>query len=75
MKYSCIIKAEGDKELYDALKPDKSKSQRAQWDLTKKKGYVEIKIEAMDIVALKSFVHSITKLIEVYEKITETTSP
>ena len=71
MKYSCIIKAEGDKELYDALKPDKSKSKRAQWDISKKKDYVEIKIEAMDVVALKAFMHSITKLIEVYEKISE----
>lgn len=74
MKYSCIIKAEGDENLYEALKPDKSKTKRASWDITKKKKFVEVKIEAMDIIALKAFTTSVVKLIEVYEKIQKTIS-
>ncbi|MCK5107573.1 MAG: hypothetical protein KAQ83_02510 [Nanoarchaeota archaeon] len=74
MNYSCTIKVEGDQGLYDALKPDKSKTQRAIWNLSKKKNTIEIKIEAMDIIALKAFTTSMVKLIEVYEKVQKTTS-
>lgn len=69
MKYSCIIRAEGDKGLYEALNPDKSQTKRAFWNITKNKNFIEVKIEAADIISLKAFTSSITKLIEIYDKV------
>ena len=69
MKYSLTIKAKLDNNLYQALLPDISKSKRAEWDVKKKKDYLEINFQAKDIIALKAFVSSVTKLLEVHEKI------
>lgn len=69
MKYSVVLKVEGDKDLYEALLPDISKTERAEWDVKLRKGKVEIKIDAKDIKAFKAFVSSITKLLEVHEKV------
>jgi len=69
MKYSLTIKAKLDDNLYNSLLPDISKTERAEWNIKKKKDCLEIQFDAKDIIALKAFVSSITKLLEVNEKL------
>lgn len=69
MKYSVTLNLKSDNNLYKSLLPDISKTPRAGWDVKKKKGFLEIKIEAEDVSALKAFLSSVTKLLEIHEKL------
>jgi len=69
MKYLLTLKTKLDNNLYQALLPDISKTQRAEWDIKEKKDCLEITVQAKDIIAMKAFVSSVTKLLEVHEKL------
>ena len=55
--------------LYDALLPDVSSNKRASLIIEQKKDKLSITIKALDAIALKAFVSSVIKLLEVYEKV------
>jgi tRNA threonylcarbamoyladenosine modification (KEOPS) complex Pcc1 subunit len=46
-----------------------TKTDRAHYTLEKKKGCLIFRIQAKDIVALKAVLNSITKILEVHEKL------
>ena len=55
--------------LYRALLPDVSSNKRASLTLEQKKDTLVINIHALDPIALKAFVISVIKLLEIYDKI------
>jgi tRNA threonylcarbamoyladenosine modification (KEOPS) complex Pcc1 subunit len=69
MKYVCSFDVKSDGKLYDALLPDVSSSKRASLHLEQKNDKLSITIKALDAIALKAFVSSVIKLLEVYEKV------
>ena len=69
MKYLLSIKTKLDNNLYQALLLDVSKTQRAEWEIKEQKDCLEITVQAKDIIAMKAFVSSVTKLLEVHEKL------
>jgi tRNA threonylcarbamoyladenosine modification (KEOPS) complex Pcc1 subunit len=48
---------------------EESKKDRASYTITKKKDCLIFKIKAKDIVAFKAMLNTITKILEVHEKI------
>ena len=69
MKYVCSFTVNSDEKLYRALLPDISSSKRASLQVKQKKDNLFITIKALDAIALKAFVMSVIKLLEVYEKV------
>lgn len=69
MKCECTFKVEKDDKLYRALLPDVSSTKRANWDVKKKGEFLKINFKAKDVIALKGFVNSTLKLLEMHEKI------
>jgi tRNA threonylcarbamoyladenosine modification (KEOPS) complex Pcc1 subunit len=69
MKYKCSFTVKSDDKLYRALLPDISSSKRASLKLEQKKDNLSITIKALDVIALKAFVNSIIKLLELHDKV------
>ena len=69
MKYKCSFTVKSNGELYHALLPDISSSKRASLKVEQKKDKLYITINALDPIALKAFVTSVIKLLEVHDKI------
>ena len=69
MIYECSFTIKFNGGLYKALLPDVSSSKRASLNLEQKKGKLFITIKALDAIALKAFVSSIIKLLEVHDKV------
>ena len=69
MKYLCSFTIQSDEKLYRALLPDISSSKRASLSLEQNNNKLLITIKALDATALKAFVSSVIKLLEVHEKI------
>ena len=70
MRFKANIEVEDKGLLYKCLVPElqNSKNKRSEVDIKKTTKGINVKIKAMDIVALKARTNSIIKLIEVYEK-------
>ncbi len=69
MKCECNFKVKAGDKLYRALLPDVGSTKRASWDVKKKGNFLEINFKAKDVIALKGFVNSTMKLLEIHEKI------
>lgn len=69
MKYKCSFTVKSNGNLYSALLPDVSSSKRASLKVEQKKNKLSITINALDVIALKAFVSSIIKLLEVDSKV------
>jgi tRNA threonylcarbamoyladenosine modification (KEOPS) complex Pcc1 subunit len=69
MKYKCSFTVESDDGLYNALLPDVSSNKRASLKIEQKKDELFITIKALDAIALKAFVSSVIKLLEVSGKV------
>ena len=69
MKYECSFTIQSNDRLYKALLPDVSSTKRASLHLEQKKDNLSIHIKALDAIALKAFVSSVIKLLEVYDKV------
>ena len=69
MKYTCSFTVKSDEKLYKALLPDISSSKRASLNIEQKKDNLFITIKALDVIALKAFVTSVIKLLEVHDKV------
>ncbi len=69
MNYELELKVFGDsKILYDCFQPEILKGDRASVELKEKKKYLLFKIKAKDSVALRAMMNSISKLLNVHEK-------
>ena len=70
MKFKARIEIEEKEYLYKSLVPElkNSKNKRSDINIKKTSNGVNVKIKAIDIIALKARIYSIIKLIEVYEK-------
>ena len=66
MKYSLVLQVPA--ELYDVLKPEEATTARFSVSIEKEKNTI-ISIIAEDATALKAITSSITKLIEIAEKV------
>ena len=69
MKYGCSFTIKANDKLYRALLPDISSNKRASLKVEQKEDTLFITINALDAVALKAFVSSVIKLLEVYDKV------
>ena len=71
MRFKAKIEIEEKGPLYKSLVPEliDSKNERSKVDIKKTSEGVNIRVKAMDIIALKARVNSIIKLVEVYEKV------
>ena len=69
MKYECSFTIQSNGGLYRALLPDVSSTKRASLHLEQKNDKLCINIKALDAVALKAFVSSVIKLLEVHDKV------
>ena len=69
MKYQCSFVVKSNGGLYQALLPDVSSSKRAILKVEQKKENLFITINALDAIALKAFVSSVIKLLEVDDKV------
>ena len=69
MIYTCSFTIKSNEDLYKALLPDVSSSKRASLKLEQKKENLFITIKALDVIALKAFVSSVMKLLEVHDKV------
>ena len=69
MKYKCSFTIKANDALYNALLPDVSSNKRASLDIEQKEENLFITINALDAIALKAFVISVIKLLEVYDKV------
>ena len=68
MKYQVTIKVE-DKDTYDCLITEIEQRERSNFNIKKHKDHLTLEIEAKDATALKATLHSITQMLQVYEKI------
>ena len=72
MKLSAEIKVYGDpEEIYACFEPELADKKRSNFKITKKKDHLLFEIEADDSIALRATMNGITKLITVYEKMSE----
>jgi len=72
MKYKSEIKVYGDiDKIIKSFEPETGKKDRSKFSIKKEKDYVLFEIEATDSVALRATLNRITKLLTVYEKISE----
>ena len=69
MKYTCKFTVGHSINLYRALLPDVSWNKRASLTLEQKNDKLIINICALDPIALKAFVNSVIKLLEIDNKI------
>ena len=71
MRFKANIKVEDKGSLYKCLVPElqDSENKRSKIDIKKTTEGVDVRVKAMDIIALKARVNSIIKLVEVYEKV------
>ena len=71
MRFKAKIEVEDKGVLYNCLVPElqNSKNKRSEMDIKKTTKGINVKIKAMDIIALKARTNSIIKLIEVHEKV------
>ena len=70
MRYEASIKAVGEPDkLFDAFMLEKGEFARSSFDVVKKEDGVEFVVKADDPTALRATLSSITKLLEVFEKV------
>lgn len=71
MVYEAVIRVHKEPDLIvKCFEPEqKSIKERSQYTIKKNKNSVEFKIKARDAVALKTVLNSITKMLEVIEKV------
>lgn len=69
MKYSALIKVFEDVEsLYKIVLPEISKGKRAELKVKKFKDHLLFEVKAKDSTALRTGLSSVSKLIQIYEK-------
>ena len=70
MKFKAKIEVEEKGPLHKSLNPElkDSENKRSKVDIKKTTKGVDIRVKAMDVIALKTRIYSIIKLLEVYEK-------
>ena len=72
MKLTAEIKVYGDpKIIYKCFEPELADKKRSNFTITQKKDHVFFEIKAQDSVALRATLNGITKLITVYENLTQ----
>ena len=70
MRYEVEINAEGDPDaLFQCFSPEIRKGDRSSFTLEKQEKGLLFRISASDATALRATLHSITKLLGVYEKL------
>tara|TARA_Y100000310_G_C20273399_1_gene619117 strand:+ start:342 stop:566 length:225 start_codon:yes stop_codon:yes gene_type:complete len=71
MRFKAKIEIEDKGPLYKCLVPElqDAENKRSKVDIKKTSEGVDVRVKAMDVVALKARVNSVIKLVEVYEKV------
>ncbi|MBI2135975.1 hypothetical protein HYU06_02815 [Candidatus Woesearchaeota archaeon] len=73
MKYKVIFQIDGNQELlYKCLSQEQDKKDRFELKIRKKPKQVEIIMLANDYVALKAITNSMSKMLELFEKLEKT---